>query len=122
MHDTLDKIQPSDKDKIEKKIIEVFRNLTKNDPLPQDFVDIANVALLQFIIAYNADKQLMWPLDEHGTIREPTPDEIMKMLKSGKSGSGGFTAESIVKRLMSDFNDHVKSHGNPIKEKLEALI
>jgi len=122
IHDTLDKIQPSVKDKIEEKIIEVFRNLTKNDPLPQEFVDIAKVGLPQFMIAYNADKQLMWPRDDQGTIREPTPDEIMKMLKSGKSGPGGFNAESIVKRLISDFNDHVKSHGNPIKEKLEALI
>ena len=36
------------------------------------------------------------------------------MLKGGKRGS--IEGKDIPKQLISDFHDHVKSHGNPIKD------
>ena len=114
IHDVLHKMSPGDENKVEEKIIEDFRKLGKKDPLPHEFVDIVKVALYQFNIAYNSDKKIMWPRNDSGQLKEPTPDEIMKMLKGGKRDS--IEGKDIPKQLISDFHDHVKSHGNPIND------
>ena len=91
IYESMMSIDDDTRESIQDKIIEKFRNLKKNDPTPEIFVDVARAAYDIFMLSFDMDKSETWSPEILKKIQDdkhqdhayemPSPYDIMCMLK-----------------------------------------
>ena len=91
IYESMMSIDESRRNSIKKHMIEKFRSLKKEDPLPTTFLEIAESAYNDFMLSFDMDRNETWPKDLLKKIKTPeyqeqsndvpSPYDIMYMLK-----------------------------------------
>ena len=92
IHESMIGLEDSQRELVKRNMVEKFRKLGERDPLPQEFLDIAESAYTAFMTSYDMDRSETWPQDllkkvnndkyEEQEDDVPTPIDIMYMLKN----------------------------------------
>ena len=118
IYESMLSIDDSKRESVKDKIIEIFRKLQRNDPIPDTFLDIAQSAYDVFMFSFDSDKNQTWPKDLLEQIKNkqpknvydmPSPIDIMHMLK--QKGSELLPHLLLMrKHILAQHGDQVKSN------------
>lgn len=77
---TMESLTDTERPRVEKKIIETFRALKKEDPIPNDFLEIAQTSYDNFMMCFDLNRNETWPEKLMDKINDPaynsTPEDV----------------------------------------------
>lgn len=108
---------------VEDSLIETFRGLKRNDPVPQQLLSVAESAYDLFMSVFNAERKNTWPEDLLKKINAkgyrasagdlPTPYDIMQVLRQ--------KGERLLPHLLPMREYMVNEFGDAVQERLRKL-
>ncbi len=111
------------RERVRTNMIEVFRNLKKEDPMPKEFLEVARIAYYTFMISFDLERKETWPRDLMARISrkrywekpgdEPSPYEMMYELKR--------RGHKLLPHMLRTRRHVIELHGDKLKDVLVSI-
>ena len=111
------------RERVRTNMIEVFRNLKKEDPMPKEFLEVARIAYYTFMISFDLGRKETWPRDLMARISrkrywekpgdEPSPYEMMYELKR--------RGHKLLPHMLRTRRHVIELHGDKLKDVLVSI-